>query len=283
MVRPLFFVSALAAACCVSAAQLPTSAVAQDRQSPQYQARDLFDDGISLAKRGRWPEALWAFRRSAELVRRPSTSYNIANALYRLDRPVDALAELDQYESMSEVLSSQVARERGATLRRLLESAVATVTLAVTPGDAEVFVDRKPTEGTGPDRIIRLNPGLHSLRITHPEHETATRQLDLERGSRQTLTVALQSRTPIAAQAIRVAPSSVAVGGTELVGAPVEAPPDDRKRFVKRPGFWLMISAIAVVGAGTGLAIGLTRRNETPPCGTTGTCATTQGLTVTWF
>jgi hypothetical protein len=257
--------------------------VAQEPQSPQYQARDLFDEGISLAKRERWPEALWAFRRSAELVRRPSTSYNIANALYRLDRPIDGLAELDQYESMSEVLSSQVARERGETLRRLLESAVATVVLAVTPGDAEVFVDRKPTQGTGSDRAIRMNPGLHSLRITHPEHETLTRQLDLERGSRQALTIALQPRTPVAARAVRVAPSSVSVDGSELVGAPAEAPRDDRKRFVKRPGFWLTIGAIALVGVGTGLAIGLTRRNETPPCGTTGTCATTQGLTLTSF
>ncbi|NNK08225.1 MAG: hypothetical protein HKP50_13025 [Myxococcales bacterium] len=257
--------------------------MAQEQRSPQYQARDLFNDGISLAKRERWPEALWAFRRSAELVRRASTSYNIANALYRLDRPIDGLEELDQYESMSEVLSSQVARERGETLRRLLESAVATVILAVTPGDAAVFVDRKPIEGTDPVRTIRMNPGLHSLRITHPEHETATRQLDLERGSRQTLPIALQPHTPVAARAIKVAPSSVAVDGTELVGAPVEAPVDDRKRFVKRPGFWLMLGAIAVVGVGTGLAIGLTQRNETPPCGTTGTCATTQGLTLTSF
>lgn len=257
--------------------------MAQEPESPQYQARDLFDDGISLAKRERWPEALWAFRRSAELVRRPSTSYNIANALYRLDRPIDGLAELDQYESMSEVLSSQAARERGETLRRLLESAAATITLAVTPGEAEVFVDRKPIQGTGPNRTIRMNPGVHALRVTHPEHETASRQLDLERGSRRTLEIALQPRTPVAERAIEVAPSSVAVGGTELVGAPVEEPRDDRKRFVKRPGFWLMLSAIAVVGVGTGLAIGLTRRNETPPCGTTGTCATTQGLTLTSF
>ena len=283
MVRLLRSVSALAIACCIFASQMPPTAAAQDQQSPQYRARDLFQDGVTLAKSERWPEALSAFRRSAELVRRPSTSYNIANALYRLDRPVEGLAELEQYESMSEVLSSPVARERGAKLRSLLESAVAWVRLAITPGDAEAFIDSRPTKGTGLDRTIRLNPGLHSLRVTHDEYATSTRQLDLERGSRQAYTIGLHPRTPVAARAIELAPSSVAIDGTELGGAPVDPAPDDRSRFVKRPGFWIMIGAIAAVGVGTGLAIGLTRRNDAPPCGTTGTCATTQGLTLTSF
>jgi hypothetical protein len=283
MVSSLHIVSALAIACFISATQMPTTAAAQDQQSPQYRARELFQDGVTLAKAERWPEALLAFRRSAEFVRRPSTSYNIANALYRLDRPVEGLAELERYESMSEVLSSSAARRRGAELRSLLESAVAWVRLAITPGDAEAFIDDRPIKATGPDRTIRLNPGSHLLRVTHDEYRTSTRQLDLELGSRQAFTIALHPRPPVAAPAIKLAPSSVAIDGTELGSAPVEPAPDDRRRFVKRPGFWVMIGAIAAVGVGAGLAIGLTRRNDAPPCGTTGTCATTQGLTISSF
>jgi len=283
MVRPLHIVSALAIACFLSATQTPLTAAAQDQDSPQYRARDLFQDGVTLAKSERWPEALLAFRRSAELVPRPSTSYNIANALYRLDRPVEGLAELEQYDSMSEVLSSPAARRRGVELRSLLESAVAWVRLAITPDDADAFIDNRPSKATGPDRTIRLNPGLHTLRVAHDEYETSTRQLNLERGSRQAFTIALHPRAPVAAPAIKMAPSSVAIDGTELGSTPVEPAPDDRRRFVKRPGFWVMIGAIAAVGVGTGLAIGLTRRNDAPPCGTTGTCATTQGLTLTSF
>lgn len=283
MVRSLFFVSMLAIACFISTARMLPTAAAQDRQSPQYEARDLFQDGVTLAKTERWAEALWAFRRSAELVPRPSTSYNIANALYRLDRPVEGLAELGQYESMSDVLNNPAARKRGAKLRTLLERAVAEVRLAITPGDAEVFVNDRPTKGTGSERRIRLNSGHHSLRIAHDQYETSTRELDLERGSRKAYTIALHPLTPLATPAIELAPSSVAIDGTELGGAPPEPAPDDRKRFVKRPGFWVMIGVIAAAGVATGLAVGLTRRDDAPPCGTTGTCATTQGLTLTSF
>ena len=183
MVKSLYFVSVLAIVCCISTGQMLPTAAAQDEQSPQHEARDLFRNGVTLAKADRWADALWAFRRSAELVPRPSTSYNIANALYRLDRPVEGLAELDRYESMSEVLSNPAARERGEKLRSLLETAVAEVRLAITPGDAEVFVDDRPAKGSGSERTIRMNPGHHSLRITHDEYETSTRKLDLERGS----------------------------------------------------------------------------------------------------
>jgi hypothetical protein len=62
-----------------------------------------------------------------------------------------------------------------------------------------------------------------------------------------------------------------------------DAAQDDRKPFVKRPGFWVMIGAIVVVGVGTGVAVALLRKDDAPECGTTGTCATTQGLTVTSF
>jgi hypothetical protein len=52
---------------------------------------------------------------------------------------------------------------------------------------------------------------------------------------------------------------------------------------VKRPGFWVMIGAIVVVGVGTGVAVAMVRRDDAPQCGTTGDCATTSGLTVTSF
>ena len=204
--RLLYFVSVLAIASCISTTQMLPTAAAQDPQSPQYEARDLFQDGVTLAKTERWAEALWAFRRSAELVPRPSTSYNIANALYRLDRPVEGLAELDRYDSMSGVLSDPTARERGAKLRNLLERAVARVRLGITPGDAEVFVDDRPAKGTGSQRTVLMNPGQHSLRITHDEYQTSTKDLDLERGSRRAYTIALQPRAPVATPAIKLAP-----------------------------------------------------------------------------
>jgi len=44
-----------------------------------------------------------------------------------------------------------------------------------------------------------------------------------------------------------------------------------------------MLAVVAAAGVGAGVAVALTPKDDAPSCGTTGTCATTQGLTVTSF
>jgi len=274
MVKLLYLVLALSTLCCPAWVPVLSTASAQDEAGNRQRARRLFEEGVALAESGRWAEALSAFRRSAELVPRASTSYNIANALYRLDRPVDALAELDRYEEMPEVRAGGAAWERGDALRELLDDTVAEVRLAITPGSAKVFIDGRLSPTTGLERTLRLNPGTHSIHITHESYASSLRELRVERGSRADYAIALQPLTARAAPAIAITPSGVST---------TEAAQDDRKPFVKRPGFWVMISAIVVVGVGTGVTVALLRKDDPPQCGTTGDCATTQGLTVTSF
>lgn len=283
MVKPLLLLLALASALSWAPAAYAQTATVGD-ESTSEQARRLFGEGITLAKSEQWAEALWAFRQSRNLVPRPSTSYNIANALYRLDRPVEGLAELDSYDAMPAVRANDATRKRGAALRELLEGVVAEARLAITPADAEVYVDDRRTKTRGKDRIVRLNPGPHLLRFSREGYEPTTKEVQVERGSRLTYAIALRPLTP--------APVSAALPPTALPGtvdpletgsAPAEPPVDEKKPFAKRPGFWGMISAIIVVGAGVGVAVALTRKDDSPQCGTTGTCATTQGLTVTSF
>jgi tetratricopeptide (TPR) repeat protein len=251
---------------------VPPRASAQDMDETNAKAKQHFERGVELAESNRWAQALSAFRRSATLVPRASTSYNIANALYRLDRPIDGLKELDRYEKFSDVRYNYAAQQRGEALRDLLDAAVAEVELTVRPPDAQLFVDGTllPAEGIG--RRLRLNPGAHSLRLTHDAHEAAFRELKLERGARESLTITLE---PLA-----TAPRAVMGVTATSVTASTE-PKDDR--FVKRPGFWVMIGAIVLVGVGAGVAVALTRRDDSPQCGTTGDCATTSGLTLKSF
>ena len=274
MVRALYFALALSMACCSTWLPGLSTASAQAETGRVERARRLFDDGLTLAKYGRWSEALSAFRRSAELVPRASTSYNIAHALYRLDRPADALEELDRYDDLPEVRGGGTAWERGDALRRLLEDAVAEVRLAITPATSKVFVDGQLSSATGPQRTLRLNPGTHSIRITHETYASSSREWQLARGSRETHMIALQPQ-------IAAGPSAIAI--TSVSNSITDAPQDDRKPFVKRPAFWVMIGAIVVVGVGAGVAVALTRNDDAPQCGTTGDCASTQGLTVTSF
>lgn len=275
MVRLLFFAATLSLAW--SPAWVPvgsTAAAQQDTAGDSQQARRLFEEGLALAESQRWAEALAAFRHSAELVPRASTSFNIANALYRLDRPADALAELDRYRGMPEVQHDYVALRREAALRALVEDAVAEVRLAITPSAAEVSVDGRLSTATGFERRLHLNPGTHSIRIAHDGYIDALRALHVERGSREAFTIALRPEPPRFSGSLAVLPPTSSAS---------DAAADDRRPFVKRPGFWVMIGAIVVVGVGAGVAVALTRKDDAPQCGTTGNCATTQGLTVAAF
>jgi hypothetical protein len=254
MVRSIYFALALTMGCLTAWAPLPSTAAADESDGNETEAKRLFDEGLALATSQRWGEALASFRGSAVLVPRA----NIANALYRLNRPVDGLAELDRYDEFSEVRYNYAAQQRGQSLRDLLEKAVAELRLTVTPVDALLYVDGRLFPAPGFERRLRLNPGTHSLRVTHDQFATSLSEVRLERGGRESLEIGLEP----------------------LTAAP---PPALGVRFVKRPGFWVMIGAIVVVGVGTGVAVAMVRRDDAPQCGTTGDCATTSGLTVTSF
>jgi hypothetical protein len=275
VVKLFCFAATLALALSPAWTPVASTATAQeDKAGDPQQARRLFEEGVALAESQRWAEALSAFRRSAELVPRASTSFNIANALYRLDRPADALVELDRYGELPEVQRDYAALRREAALRALVEDAVAEVRLAITPSAAEVFVDGRLSTATGFERLIHLNPGTHSIRIAQDGYVATLRALHVGRGSREAFTIALRPRTPPSSGSLAVLPPTSSAS---------EAAADDRKPFVKRPGFWVMIGAIVVVGVGAGVAVALTRKDDAPQCGTTGNCATTQGLTVAAF
>ena len=286
MVRSRSLLAMLLAATVTVAAGTPETAAAQEAGT-RAEARASFEKGIALAKADRWADALTAFRRSARLVSRPSTSYNIANALYRLERPVEALSELKEYDRMPEVRSDPAARERSATLRTLIRDAVGEIRLIVTPDDARLFVDEWPSVLEGQERILLLDPGTHSIRVTHEAYEPHRQELRVERGGRQAHAIELQplpSPVPIAAApALSVTGSTIAVAPGDVSLSTPEPAQADRKRFVKRPGFWVMIGVIAAAGIGAGVAVAVLRKDDAPSCGTTGDCATTQGLTVSSF
>ena len=195
MVRLLYIVLALFSGSAAAWASLPSAAAAQLNAEKEKEAKRLFEKGLTLAEEQRWSDALSSFQASADLVPRASSSYNIANALYRLNRPMNGLKELERYDEFPEVRYNYAAQQRGAALRALLEDAVAEAQLTITPADAKLFVDGRPFPNLGLERTLRLNPGTHSLRVTHDNYASSLIELDLERGVRETLAITLQPLT----------------------------------------------------------------------------------------
>ncbi len=285
MLRILFIAMSLWATPVFFCSGPTLSGVAAQKNAAQEQAlaRRLFDEGVALAEAERWAQALSAFRRSADLVVRPSTSYNIANALYRLDRPVEGLRELDRYQAMPEVLTNLRDRERGVDLRNLLDGAVGRLRLTITPASAEVLIDGKLFPETGTNREILVNPGSHSIQVTHRGYETDSREIEVERGGRHADTIALAPRKQAESTLRALPPLSSSIDVYPAGSSTTEPADEERKRFVKRPGFWVMMGSIAAVGIGAGLTAAFVRKGDAPDCGTTDYCATTQGLSAFSF
>ena len=283
MVRTLCLALTLSIATLASLSVPPSTACAQESSELRREARRLFNRGLMLARADRWADALLAFRRSAELVPRASTSYNIANALYRLDKPVEALAELDRYDAMPTVKNDRTAQKRGADLRRLLKEDVALVSLAVAPAGASVFIDGRLVTELNIDGRVQLNPGLHAVRVTRQGYLSYEGELRAVRGSRIFHRIQLKPATAVASPTSTGLPSSLSFEAAATSRSASSKVDTERKPFVKRPGFWILIGAIAAAGVGAGVAVAVVRRNDGgPQCGTTGSCATAQGLSLTF-
>jgi hypothetical protein len=334
VVRAGLVLVALFALCNVAAAQDPDAGVGPsdaggvdtatdastspepDSEEVANEARELFRRGVALSRQERWGEALEYFRRSRALVERPSTTFNIALALLRLGRPTEGRATLQEYIAQSEGNPREAARRQQAgELLSLAMSTIAELTLALSPIDAEVRVDGVLREGAGETRVISLDPGSHSLRVTHDGYIAETLDLSVLDGERVSREIALAERNDPAEVRVTasVANAIIVVDGAEVgTGrwsgslAPgrhtIEVRAEDHEPFRQEieveamerrdvtaslsriegslwsnPWLWVAVGVV-VVGAGVGVGVGVASSGTADPYGGT-TGVVLQGLT----
>lgn len=167
------------------------------KQPDWKRARRLFRNGVQYANQERWGEALEYFRRSRELVQRPSTLFNIGVALLRLGRPTEALRALERYLRVSADMQGESSRR--AKARRMLEVALqqsAHLEVRVDPPSATLRVDGERVAGDGPVREVRVDPGEHKLEVTAPGHQPRSSRVALLPGERTETEVTLQKAKP---------------------------------------------------------------------------------------
>ena len=165
-------------------------------ESPEMvRARMLFDEGRRRADEQRWEEALALFRSSLELVERPSTVWNVAGCLVRLQRRVEAIPQLERFLSIAD---AGVDAADIAEARTLLEEArrmVARLEIHIEPPEAEVDVDGVVT-AAGAVRRVELDPGVHVVRATYAGRVAALREIRLEDGAHLREAIELPLRNP---------------------------------------------------------------------------------------
>lgn len=132
----------------------------------QAEARRLFEAGRDHADAERWPDAVTAFEGSRALLERPSTLFNLASALVRVGRALDALETVEALERIADPDRDRALLSGMAELRARAESSLRHVVLTVTPDTAIVEVDGQPVEGAGARRELMLDPGPHAATVS---------------------------------------------------------------------------------------------------------------------
>jgi hypothetical protein len=233
-------------------------------------AKALFEKGLDASDSERWAEAADLFTRSRALLSRPSTVFNLVGALYRLGRYRESLAAVRDYLGMSDPLVDAAKRQEVEGLRAVMEKAIGTARIEVSPADATLDVDgERQVAGKG-GYTLPLDPGLHALVARRAGHRDHSETFAIESGGSVNLQVVLQANEvgPVATPVAEPMP----LAGPAEEPAPARAPQrDDVPRKRMKRALWIT-GAVVVAGAvATGLAVALGGSKEEEPCRTT-TC-----------
>ncbi len=181
---------------CLAFAAAATAQPAETEEAldpAEEEARILFDHGRELAEDRRFAEAAEAFERSLERHARPSTRFNLALCLFALGRHVETLDVLERYveEAPPEEAEGVIEARRMMALAR---GRLATLAVEAVPADANVTIDG---EAFADASELRLDPGVHVLRVAATDHATRVIRLELDAGERRRELVRLEStRSP---------------------------------------------------------------------------------------
>lgn len=231
-------------------------------ESPQItQARALFVEGAELAEKMRWGEAREKFEASAKLHTHPGTSYNVGVCERALGHFTRARRAFRNALSKAAQLDPAMRAEAEVFVREL-ESVIARLDLSLEPADVLVSVDGRPLQlvrsgqarpqtiaGTrAPGRgeraparqfSIELDPGHHVLLIARAGYRDVVRQLDVQPGAHQALTLALARLPGELVIDANQKSAVVMVNALDVGVAPVSlSRPAGRYRVtVRKPGF----------------------------------------------
>lgn len=265
--------------------------------SPTDAGKRHFQQAIALYNDGNFSAALAEFQAAYGVKPAPSILYNIGLTYKALFLYNDAIRMLEQYLTDDK----SVPAERRAEANQLIgemRSLLADVTLTISPEGAEVRLDNRVI-GTAPMQHYAMAAGRHVLEVTRDGYVSRSKDLMITAGVPLTIAVDLHVVPKTGRVRVVVEPTSATVrfdgrfvkppldlelplGGhtleasargyvthreeviiaaeqTREVSLRLARPP-----LYKRASFWvpLAVSVVVVAGIATGLAVGLTNRDD---------------------
>lgn len=182
------------------------------------EARSHFDQGVGLARRHAYAEALAEFERAYQIFPHFSVLYNIGQALITLGRPTEASAALTRY---LEEGGANIEPHRRQEVDAAIESELAktgSIQVTVDVAGALVSVDDKPYGRSPLAAPVRVDGGAHRVLATLDSGESRETnvnaiaeqlvQVQLEFGAR---TLAAPSASPVQEQQHIAVPVALSV------------------------------------------------------------------------
>ena len=249
-----------------------TASMAQAQtEDVRERAKALFEKGLEASDSERWAEAADLFTRSRTLLSRPSTVFNLVGALYRLGRYRESLAAARDYLAMSDPLLDAAKRKEVEGLRDVMDKAIGTARVQVTPADALLDVDGERVSGSAGGYALQLDPGLHALVARRAGYRDHSESFAMESGGSVDLRVTLEAAGDVGVASS--APAPIMLGAPASDPAPsAPASTDDRSRKRLRRSLWITGAVVVAGAAATVVALSLRGGKTDCQGGSTHTC-----------
>lgn len=162
------------------------------REQLPLEARGHWDAGVALAQRGKWDLALASFKAAYDMSANPRVLFNMGIAEKELGRYAAALDyfERELAEGKGELRPDEVADVKQVIAG--LERFVGYLTLQISEGGADVFVDGERVDPAKLTAPLRLSAGKRQVRAVKAGFAEATDAVVLGGGKSETMTLELR-------------------------------------------------------------------------------------------
>ena len=253
---------AVVAIAAFAAVAVPRRAAADDTAL----AKAKFQEGMSLVQDENYPAALSAFEESYKIVPKAGLLYNIAMCQKALFRYVDSIASFKKFLAESgPAVKPEMKTASEQSISDMLKL-VGTVAVEGAPDGSEVFVDDKSVGTTPFKDQLMVDPGGHSIRVSHDGYKPLRAEVTVPQGAAISVSAKLQSVAAWIKIACEAKDAVVHLDGKVVGGCPYEGEvqPGEHEVKVQEPNKPAFLQKFDVASGGTA-TVAVTLQSGRPP------------------
>lgn len=223
-----------------AAADAPASLALDARADRAAMARALFERGVEHARREEFERAADLFIRAQSLRPAPGIAYNLASALARLGRLVEASEQL-QWVVRQDDTTPEMRASAETTIAQLVPRLAHLRVVLDGPDDGvAITFDGAPLGRAVLGEPVPVDPGLHRVAAVRDDRSLAIEELELEEGAQREVSLFVPPAT---------APIAIERPHVEARIAPEPPPPGDDLTWLWATGIAVAVAAAVAITA----------------------------------